>query len=87
MALGKLYDYNNDFLVDVNYTFHNDTDAGWWGELVPRQHRPILDDTRYIIELADGRRGGCSLHKRVNRATMGAPSVFVYNFRGRGLLR
>ena len=87
MGRGKLYDYKDEFIVDVDYTFHDYSEIGWWGELVPKEYRLLADGNRYTIELADGRRGPCSLHRRVNRAVMGVPPLYVYNFRGRGLIR
>jgi hypothetical protein len=42
----------------------------------------IKDGSGYILELEDGRRGRCSLKKRVNRAVTSLPPRYVYHFTG-----
>ena len=84
---GKLYRFDNEFIVNVNYQFYDEAGAGWWGELVPAEYKPLTDGGGYIIELQDGLRGSCSLRKRVNRAVSGTPPIYHYHFRGSGLLK
>ena len=34
MSRGKLYkSWKEEFLVNVNYKFYNESETGWWGEL------------------------------------------------------
>ena len=47
----------------------------------------LSDGDGYVIELLDGRRGWCSLKKRVNRAVHGIPPLYHYHFRGHGMLK
>ena len=85
MATGKLYRLdNNEVIVEVEYQFHDDSPSNWWGELVPKEYRRFTDGEGYFIELEDGRRGRCSLRKRVNRAVSGTPPLYYYYFRGMG---
>lgn len=84
MTVGKVYFDSGEFIVGVNYQFHDESQAGWWGELVPKEYRRISDGDGYMLELEDGRRGRCSLLKRVNRAVRGTPPLYHYYFRGRG---
>ena len=87
MYTGKLYRARNDeFIVDINYQFHDESAIGWWGELVPTEYRRFGDGDGYVIELQDGRRGMCSLKKRVNRAVSSVPPLYRYYFRGSGRL-
>ena len=85
MADGKLYSFGDkEALVKVNYRFYDESSASWWGELVPKEYRRLSDGDGYLIELEDGRRGRCSLRKRVNRAVSGTPPLYYYYFRGSG---
>lgn len=85
MATGKLYRFDSDqVIVEVEYQFYDDSPSNWWGELVPREYRRFTDGDGYLIELEDGRRGRCSLRKRVNRAVSGTPPLYYYYFRGTG---
>ena len=84
MAVGKLYFNSGEFIVNVDYQFHDESQVSWWGELVPTEYRRLSDGEGYVIELKDGRRGRCSLKKRVNRAVSGTPPLYYYYFRGRG---
>ena len=87
MSAGKLYRARDEkFIVDVDYQFHEKSEASWWGELVPKEYRLISDGDGYMIELQDGRRGSCSLIKRVNRAVSEVPPLYWYYFRGHGPL-
>jgi len=88
MAAGKLYKLGSDekFVAGVNYQLHDESKVGWWGELVLTEYKRVSDGTGYVIELEDGRRGSCSLRKRVNRAVSGVPPLYHYHFRGRGRL-
>ena len=43
MGIGKLYKDNNEFVVEVNYRFHDESEAGWWGELVPTEYKRLKD--------------------------------------------
>ena len=87
MGNGKLYKDNNEFVVEVNYRFHDESEAGWWGELVPTEYKRLKDGEGYMMEIEDGRKGRCSLRKRVNRAVNGPPPLYYYYFRGIGLLK
>ena len=82
MSIGKLYSFNGEFIANVDYQLHDKSEAGWWGELLLTEYKRLEDDDRYVIELEDGRRGQCSLRKRVNRATSGVPPLYRYQFRG-----
>jgi hypothetical protein len=86
MALGKLYE-SDKFIGDVNYRFHDDSEASWWGELILTEYKRVSDGDGYVIELQDGRKGPCFLKKRVNRAVSGPPPLYYYYFRGCGLLK
>ena len=88
MDVGKLYKFNDEFIANVNYQFIDKSEASWWGELVPEAYSKLLSDSEgYIIELEDGRRGRCSLKRRVNRAVRGVPPIYYYYFRGGGPLK
>ncbi len=84
---GKIYRADNEFIVDVKYQFYDDSEYGWWGELVPTEYRRIIEGGGFVIELEDGRKGTCSLRKRVNRAVSGTPPLYHYHFRGSGRLK
>ena len=85
MGEGKLYKSDKEFIVNVDYQFHDESDVGWWGELVPTEYTGRLRDGEgFVLELEDGRRGYCSLRRRINRAVSGVPPIYHYTFRGRG---
>ena len=84
MDLGKLYTFDGEFIAEVNYKFHDQSEMSWWGELRLTEYKRVSDGDGYVIELSDGRRGSCSLKKRVNRATTGVPPLYYYQFRGHG---
>ena len=88
MTAGKLYKSGSgeEFIANVNYRFHDESETSWWGELVLTEYKRVGDGAGYIIELEDGRRGNCSLRKRVNRAVSGVPPLYHYHFKGRGRL-
>ena len=88
MATGKLYKSGNEeFVANVDYRFYDKSEMGWWGELVLTEYKRPDESVSYVIELEDGRRGKCSLRKRVNRAVTGVPPLYRYQFRGRGRLK
>ena len=88
MATGKLYKSGNgEFVANVDYYFYDKSEMGWWGELVLTEYKRPDESASYVIELEDGRRGKCSLRKRVNRAVSGVPPLYRYQFRGRGRLK
>ncbi|MBN1862789.1 MAG: hypothetical protein JW790_04020 [Dehalococcoidales bacterium] len=85
MPIGRLYNFGSEeALVSVDYRFYDESPLHWWGELVPKEYRRLGDGDGYIIELEDGRRGRCSLRKRVNRAVSSTPPLYYYYFRGMG---
>ncbi len=88
MTAGKLYKLGSgeEFIANVNYQFHDESETRWWGELMLTEYKRVGDGAGYIIELEDGRRGSCSLRKRVNRAVSGVPPLYHYHFKGRGRL-
>ena len=88
MAVGKLYKSGSgeELIGNVNYRFHDESETSWWGELMLTEYKRVGDGAGYIIELEDGRRGNCSLRKRVNRAVSGVPPLYRYHFKGRGRL-
>ena len=87
MTRGKLYTARSgEFIVEVNYQLFGESEASWWGELVPTEYRRINDGEGYLLEMDDGRRGRCSLRKRINRAVSGTPPLYHYQFIGRGHL-
>jgi len=87
LGIGKLYKSNSEFIVDVNYHFYDESQAGWWGELVPTEYKRLGEGEGYVLEFEDGRKGRCSLKKRINRAVNGTPSLYYYYFRGQGELK
>ena len=87
MGIGKLYKPNNEFIVDVSYHFHDDSETSWWGELVPTEYKRLNDDDVYLIELEDGRKGKCAIRKNVNKAVIGVPPLYYYHFKGRSQLK
>ncbi|GAJ16048.1 unnamed protein product, partial [marine sediment metagenome] len=66
---------------------YDKAETGWWGELVLTEYKRPDESASYVIEFEDGRRGKCSLRKRVNRAVSGVPPLYRYQFRGRGRLK
>jgi hypothetical protein len=85
VAIGRLYLFNSEkAIVKVDYRFYDESPSGWWGELVPKEYCRLSDGDSYVLEIEDGRRGRCSLRKRVNRAVSSTPPLYYYYFRGMG---
>ena len=82
MGSGKLYNYDGQFLADVDYKFYGESAQSWWGELILTEYQRLSDGDGYVIELEDGRKGKCFLKKKVNRAVYGLSPLFCYTFRG-----
>ncbi len=83
MSLGRLYQSSDEQLIAaVNYNFQHEEPQRWWGELTLVEFVRLKDGSGYILELEDGRRGRCSLKKRVNRAVTSLPPRYVYHFTG-----
>jgi len=86
--IGKLYGPGGEnFVVGIEYKFYDDSPSGWWGEFVTNEYRRLKEGDGYVIELEDGRKGRCSIRKRVNRATTGIPTLYYYYFMGNSLLK
>ena len=87
MALGKLFQsLDDEFIVEVDYRFYNESDYGWWGELVFTEYKKVANGDGYVLELKDGRRGHCSLTKKINKAVSGIPPLYYYRFQGHGAI-
>jgi hypothetical protein len=87
MSIGKLYPLGDEKTgISVDYQLHGDTGAKWWGDFISISYSTINDKVRYIIELEDGRRGLCAIHKEVGRAATGTPTRYRYSFKGVGNL-
>jgi hypothetical protein len=85
VTTGKLLQSNDEKLITlVNYQFQHDEDHRWWGELTLVDCVRLKDGGGYILEREDGRRGRCTLKKRVNRAVTSLPPRYVYHFAGSG---
>jgi hypothetical protein len=85
VTTGKLLQSNDEKLITlVNYQFQHDEDHRWWGELTLVDYVRLKDGGGYILEREDGRRGRCTLKKRVNRAVTSLPPRYVYHFAGSG---
>ncbi len=88
MNRGKLYSPGEEHsAVGIDYRFYSDAATGWRGEFVLREYRRFSDGDGYVIELEDGRRGKCSIRRRVNKAVSGTPPLYGYYFRGSGKLQ
>ena len=88
MRTGKLHSNGGEeFVIGINYDFHDDSTKGWWGEFILREYKRVEDGDDYTIELKDGRKGKCSIKKRVNRAVTGVPPLYRYYFKGSGPLK
>ena len=88
MALGKLYNGNNDeLLVGVDYRLFDETNDNWWGELTLTDYKLLTDGNGYILELKDGRKGRCALTRKVNKAVSGPLPLHCFRFRGSGELQ
>ena len=88
MAIGRLYQWGDEKLIgEVDYQFFDESPGSWWGELIFTEYRKISGGNGYVLELADGRRGRCSLSKKINKAVTGFPTLFYYLFRGSEILK
>ena len=86
MTIGKLYSYDDEFTIEVDYILHERSEQGWWGELTLTEYRRLSDGDGYLIILNDGRKGRCFLKKRINKAVHGLLPLYCYHFRGNGPL-
>jgi len=87
MATGKLYNYDGQFLAEIDYKFYDESPQGWWGELTLTEYRRLRDGDGYIIVFGDRRQGNCFLKKKVNKAVHGLSPLFCYTFKGSGELK
>lgn len=85
-AKGKIYRQGSEHLVGtIDYKLHEESeeDTGrWWGEFTFTESVKVLESDRYLLELADGRRGWCYIKKLVNKVVRGIPPRYVYHFSG-----
>ena len=72
--------------IDINYRLNIDAKWGWRGEFVLKEYIRLGEGDDYVIELGDGRKGACSIRKKVNKAVRVGPPHYYYSFRGRGKL-
>ena len=83
---GRLYRLGSEQLIDdVRYQLHEDRveePSRWWGEFMLVSVMNINESDRYIVEVEDGRRGGCYVRKLVNRVARGVPPRYLYHFTG-----
>ena len=83
---GKIYRRGSEIFVGtVDYKLYEDfnNEAGrWWGELTFDESINVRESDRYLMELADRRRGWCFLKKLVNKVARGVPPRYVYHFTG-----
>ena len=86
MAIGRLFSYDEEFNVEIDYRLYNNSEQGWWGELTLTEYRRLKDGDGYLIMLDNGRKGRCLLRKRVNKAVHGLLPLYCYHFRGNGPL-
>ena len=90
---GKLYAGNYEKLISaVSYKIHEElTIEGnlekWWGEMTLTDSIRPPDGDRYGVELEDGRKGRCSIRRRINRAVILVPPRYVYFLQGSGALK
>ena len=88
MSIGKLYRLGDEqSVVGINYQLQYISSVNWWGDFVPTEYRRLNDGVGYIVEFEDGRKGMCSIRKKVNKAVTGAPPLYHYYFRGSGRLK
>lgn len=85
--IGKLYPLGDEnTVIGIDYRLVGDTGTRWWGDFISNDYNRLNDRLRYIIELEDGRRGLCAIHKEVGRAATGTPTRYRYSFKGMGNL-
>jgi hypothetical protein len=88
LTLGKLYSGNNsEMVVGIDYRLFDETQNNWWGELTLTEYKRLTDGNGYVLELADGRKGCCSLTRKVNKAVSGLLPLHCFRFRGSGDLK
>ena len=84
----KLYNgISNELLVGVDYRLFDESANNWWGELMLTDYKRLADGNGYILELVDGRKGRCSLTRKVNKAVSGLLPLHCFRFRGNGELQ
>jgi hypothetical protein len=87
MSIGKLYPLGDEqTMIEIDYRLVGDTGTRWWGDFISTEYRRLSDKVRYTIEMEDGRRGLCAIHKEVGRAATGTPTRYRYSFKGMGNL-
>ena len=87
MSIGKLYPIGDEQrVIGIDYRLIGEDTTKWWGDFVSTVYSHINDKVRYVIELADGRRGTCAIRKQVGRAATGTPTRYRYSFKGVGHL-
>jgi hypothetical protein len=87
VSIGKLYRVGNEqSVIGIDYQLRGGSVNNWWGDFVLTEYRRLSDDGRYMIELEDGRKGMCAIHKEVGRAATGTPTRYRYSFKGVGSL-
>ena len=83
---GRIFRQGSEvFVGTVDYKLYDDSEeetGRWWGELTFADTASIKESERYMMELADGRRGWCFLKKLVNKVARGVPPRYVYHFTG-----
>jgi hypothetical protein len=85
---GKLYRPGNEkAVISIDYRLHVDSAAGWRGEFVLKEYIRLIDGDDYMIEFEDGRKGVCSIRKKVNKAMSVGPPRYNYSFKGLGKLK
>jgi hypothetical protein len=88
LTLGKLYSGNNsEMVVGIDYRLFDETQNNWWGELTLTEYKRLTDGNGYVLELADGRKGRCSLTRKINKAVSGLLPLHCFRFRGSGDLK
>jgi hypothetical protein len=88
LTLGKLYSGNNgEMVVGIDYRLFDETQNNWWGELTLTEYKRLTDGNGYVLELADGRKGRCSLTRKVNKAVSGLLPLHCFRFSGSGDLK
>lgn len=87
MSIGRLYPLGDEHtVIGIDYRLVSATGVRWWGDFISTEYSRINDKVRYTIELEDGRRGLCAIHKEVGRAATGTPTRYRYSFKGVGNL-
>jgi len=88
MGIGKLYRLGDEkSAIGIDYRLRVDSASGWRGEFVLKEYRRLSDGDDYVIELDDGRKGMCSIRKKVNKAVSVGPPHYFYSFKGLGKLK